>query len=143
MEVPAPLGGAAGGEHELEGAVEDDLVAVAQAAEDGDPAPVVDAEVGVETDGGVGIAGVAPEDDGVDAVVLHGGEGTPLEDAVRAEGLMDQLDAGTVYANRCDYLDPLLPWVGVKDSGKGCSLSRLGFQHLTRPKSFHLRTRTA
>jgi acyl-CoA reductase-like NAD-dependent aldehyde dehydrogenase len=65
------------------------------------------------------------------------------EDAVRAEGLMDQLDAGTVYANRCDYLDPLLPWVGVKDSGKGCSLSRLGFQHLTRPKSFHLRTRTA
>jgi acyl-CoA reductase-like NAD-dependent aldehyde dehydrogenase len=56
---------------------------------------------------------------------------------------MDQLDAGTVYANRCDYLDPLLPWVGVKDSGKGCSLSHLGFRHLTRPKSFHLRTRTA
>ena len=65
------------------------------------------------------------------------------EDAARAERLMDQLDAGTVYANRCDYLDPLLPWVGVKDSGKGCSLSHLGFQHLTRPKSFHLRTRTA
>jgi acyl-CoA reductase-like NAD-dependent aldehyde dehydrogenase len=65
------------------------------------------------------------------------------EDAARAERLMDQLEAGTVYANRCDYLDPLLPWVGVKDSGKGCSLSHLGFQHLTRPKSFHLRTRTA
>ena len=65
------------------------------------------------------------------------------EDAARAEGLLDQLDAGTVYANRCDYLDPLLPWVGVKDSGKGCSLSHLGFQQLTRPKSFHLRTRTA
>jgi acyl-CoA reductase-like NAD-dependent aldehyde dehydrogenase len=65
------------------------------------------------------------------------------EDTGRAERLMDQLDAGTVYANRCDYLDPLLPWVGVKDSGKGCSLSHLGFGHLTRPKSFHLRTRTA
>jgi acyl-CoA reductase-like NAD-dependent aldehyde dehydrogenase len=65
------------------------------------------------------------------------------EDPARAERLMDQLDAGTVYANRCDYLDPLLPWVGVKDSGKGCSLSHLGFRHLTRPKSFHLRTRTA
>jgi acyl-CoA reductase-like NAD-dependent aldehyde dehydrogenase len=65
------------------------------------------------------------------------------EDLTRAEGLMGQLDAGTVYANRCDYLDPLLPWVGIKDSGKGCSLSHLGFQHLTRPKSFHLRTRTA
>jgi acyl-CoA reductase-like NAD-dependent aldehyde dehydrogenase len=64
------------------------------------------------------------------------------EDMDRATRLMSMLDAGTVYANRCDYLDPLLPWVGVKDSGKGCSLSRLGFGHLTRPKSFHLRTRT-
>lgn len=64
------------------------------------------------------------------------------EDVDRATRLMAELDAGTVYANRCDYLDPLLPWVGVKDSGKGCSLSYLGFRHLTRPKSFHLRTRT-
>jgi acyl-CoA reductase-like NAD-dependent aldehyde dehydrogenase len=64
------------------------------------------------------------------------------EDMDRATRLMDQLDAGTVYANRCDYLDPLLPWVGVKDSGKGVSLSHLGFRSLTRPKSFHLRTRT-
>jgi acyl-CoA reductase-like NAD-dependent aldehyde dehydrogenase len=64
------------------------------------------------------------------------------EDARRAERLMAELEAGTVYANRCDYLDPRLPWVGVKDSGKGCTLSHLGFRHLTRPKSFHLRTRT-
>src|SRR5262245_9518187 len=64
------------------------------------------------------------------------------EDMDRATRVMAELDAGTVYANRCDYLDPLLPWVGVKDSGKGCSLSRLGFAHLTRPKSFHLRTKT-
>lgn len=64
------------------------------------------------------------------------------EDMERATRLMAELEAGTVYANRCDYLDPMLPWVGVKDSGKGCSLSHLGFRHLTRPKSFHLRTRT-
>jgi acyl-CoA reductase-like NAD-dependent aldehyde dehydrogenase len=63
-------------------------------------------------------------------------------DMDRAARVMSELEAGTVYANRCDYLDPLLPWVGVKDSGKGCSLSHLGFAHLTRPKSFHLRTRT-
>jgi acyl-CoA reductase-like NAD-dependent aldehyde dehydrogenase len=60
-------------------------------------------------------------------------------DLARAARLGDRLQAGTVYANRCDYLDPLLPWTGVKDSGKGCSLSHLGFRHLTRPKSFHLR----
>jgi len=60
-------------------------------------------------------------------------------DLDRAARLGDRLEAGTVYANRCDYLDPMLPWVGVKDSGKGCTLSHLGFCHLTHPKSFHLR----
>ena len=60
-------------------------------------------------------------------------------DLDRAARLADRIEAGTVYANRCDYLDPMLPWVGVKDSGKGCSLSHLGFRHLTRPKSVHLR----
>jgi len=60
-------------------------------------------------------------------------------DLDRAARLADRIEAGTVYANRCDYLDPMLPWVGVKDSGKGCSLSHLGFRHLTRPKSIHLR----
>jgi hypothetical protein len=44
--------------------------------------------------------------------------------------------------NRCDYLDPSLPWTGVKDTGKGMSLSRYGFLSLTRRKSFHLRTQT-
>ena len=42
--------------------------------------------------------------------------------------------------NRCDYLDPQLAWAGVKDSGRGCTLSRIGYESLTRPKSFHLRT---
>lgn len=50
-----------------------------------------------------------------------------------------QLETGTVFQNRCDYLDPALAWVGVKDSGRGCTLSTVGFEHLTRPKSYHLR----
>jgi acyl-CoA reductase-like NAD-dependent aldehyde dehydrogenase len=64
------------------------------------------------------------------------------EDFARGEKLAHRTSAGTVYVNRCDYLDPELPWVGIKDSGHGCTLSHLGFHHLTRPKSFHLRTRT-
>jgi acyl-CoA reductase-like NAD-dependent aldehyde dehydrogenase len=50
------------------------------------------------------------------------------------------IETGTVYMNRCDYLDPALAWVGVKDSGRGATLSRVGYEMLTRPKSFHLRT---
>jgi acyl-CoA reductase-like NAD-dependent aldehyde dehydrogenase len=65
------------------------------------------------------------------------------EDAERGEALAARTAAGTVYLNRCDYLDPELAWVGIKDSGHGCTLSRLGFHYLTRPKSFHLRTKTA
>jgi acyl-CoA reductase-like NAD-dependent aldehyde dehydrogenase len=51
----------------------------------------------------------------------------------------DRVETGTWFLNRCDYLDPALAWTGVKDSGRGCSLSRLGYDALTRPKSFHLR----
>ena len=58
-------------------------------------------------------------------------------DAARALG--DRVQTGTWFMNRCDYLDPALAWVGVKDSGRGCTLSRVGYEHLTRPKSFHLR----
>jgi acyl-CoA reductase-like NAD-dependent aldehyde dehydrogenase len=58
-------------------------------------------------------------------------------DAARRIG--DRIDAGTLYMNRCDYLDPALAWTGVKDSGRGCTLSKLGFEAFTRPKSFHLR----
>jgi len=64
------------------------------------------------------------------------------EDAARGERLAHRTAAGTVYVNRCDYLDPELAWVGIKDSGHGCTLSHLGFLYLTRPKSFHIRTRT-
>ncbi|MDJ0887365.1 MAG: aldehyde dehydrogenase family protein [Desulfobacterales bacterium] len=58
----------------------------------------------------------------------------------RADWLAARLEAGTVYQNRCDYLDPGLPWSGVKDSGRGVSLSPYGYHHLTRTKSLHLRT---
>jgi acyl-CoA reductase-like NAD-dependent aldehyde dehydrogenase len=51
----------------------------------------------------------------------------------------DRLETGTVFMNRCDYLDPALAWTGVKDSGRGCTLSRFGYDAVTRPKSFHLR----
>ena len=63
-------------------------------------------------------------------------------DAAAAERIGHRIDTGTVFLNRCDYLDPALAWTGVKDSGRGCTLSRVGYEHLTRPKSFHLRTRT-
>ena len=62
------------------------------------------------------------------------------QDAKAAVGLGERIEAGTVFMNRCDYLDPALAWSGVKDSGRGCTLSRLGFDAFTRPKSFHLRT---
>jgi acyl-CoA reductase-like NAD-dependent aldehyde dehydrogenase len=63
-------------------------------------------------------------------------------DATRAEALGDALDTGTVFLNRCDYLDPALAWTGVKNSGRGCTLSRVGFEQLTRPKSYHFRITT-
>jgi len=61
-------------------------------------------------------------------------------DADAALSIGDRVETGTWFMNRCDYLDPALAWVGVKDSGRGCTLAVVGYQHLTRPKSFHLRT---
>jgi acyl-CoA reductase-like NAD-dependent aldehyde dehydrogenase len=63
-------------------------------------------------------------------------------DAERAETLGDALETGTVFLNRCDYLDPALAWTGVKSSGRGCTLSRVGYESLTRPKSYHFRINT-
>ncbi|MCL5965441.1 MAG: aldehyde dehydrogenase family protein, partial [Deinococcus sp.] len=62
-------------------------------------------------------------------------------DADAALGIGDQIETGTWFMNRCDYLDPALAWTGVKDSGRGCTLSTVGYEYLTRPKSFHLRTK--
>jgi acyl-CoA reductase-like NAD-dependent aldehyde dehydrogenase len=50
-----------------------------------------------------------------------------------------QIDVGTFFINRCDYLDPNLAWTGVKNSGRGCTLSVLGYESLTRPKSYHIK----
>ncbi len=61
------------------------------------------------------------------------------KDAEKAIEIGNQIETGTFYMNRCDLLDPELPWVGVKDSGKGCTLSALGIQGLTRPKAFNLK----
>jgi acyl-CoA reductase-like NAD-dependent aldehyde dehydrogenase len=57
-----------------------------------------------------------------------------------ALALGDRIQTGTVFMNRCDYLDPELAWTGVKNTGRGITLSRLGFDQLTRVKSFHYRT---
>jgi acyl-CoA reductase-like NAD-dependent aldehyde dehydrogenase len=64
------------------------------------------------------------------------------EDQKRAEWFARELKAGTIFQNRADYLDPGLPWTGVRESGKGSSLSKYGYLHLTRPKSIHFRIQT-
>jgi acyl-CoA reductase-like NAD-dependent aldehyde dehydrogenase len=61
-------------------------------------------------------------------------------DPETAASLGDRVETGTVFMNRCDYLDPALAWTGVKETGRGCTLSRFGYDSLTRPKSYHLRT---
>jgi acyl-CoA reductase-like NAD-dependent aldehyde dehydrogenase len=64
------------------------------------------------------------------------------QDVDAAQAIGDELQTGTVFMNRCDYLDPALTWTGVKDTGRGATLSKVGYEALTRPKSYHLRTRT-
>ncbi len=59
-------------------------------------------------------------------------------DVEAAQSLGDRLETGTVFMNRCDTLDPALAWTGVKHTGRGCTLSLVGYAQLTRPKSFHL-----
>ena len=93
----------------------------------------------------VGIMSVADDDEAVElmndsAYGLTASVWTA--DADVAARLGDRVATGTWYQNRCDYLDPGLAWTGVKDSGRGVTLSRLGFDAFTRPKSFHLRTDT-
>ncbi|WP_331371663.1 aldehyde dehydrogenase family protein [Sinorhizobium chiapasense] len=64
-------------------------------------------------------------------------------DPERASRIGRNLETGTVFMNRADYLDPALCWTGVKETGRGGSLSILGFHNLTRPKSYHLKKVTA
>ena len=117
-----------------------------------DPALVVDANhsmhgLMVEESFGpvVGVQKVADDDE---AVRLMNDSPYGLTAAIwtrdqeRAFRVGAQIETGTFFMNRCDYLDPLLPWTGVKDTGKGMSLSKYGFLSVTRRKSFHLRTQT-
>ena len=61
------------------------------------------------------------------------------KDVLRAEKIGDKIETGTVFLNRCDYVDPSLCWTGCKDTGRGGGLSLIGYHNLTRPKSFHLK----
>ncbi len=60
-------------------------------------------------------------------------------DPDRAERIGNQIETGTVFMNRCDYLDPALCWTGCKNTGRGGGLSVIGYHNLTRPKSYHLK----
>jgi acyl-CoA reductase-like NAD-dependent aldehyde dehydrogenase len=91
------------------------------------------------------VVGVMPVDSDDDAIGLMNDSPYGLTaslwttdvEVVRAIGA--RLETGTVFMNRADYLDPALAWTGVKDTGRGVTLSALGYETLTRPKSYHFR----
>lgn len=90
----------------------------------------------------VGIMSVKSDDE---AIALMNDSDYGLTASVWTENLEEataigqQVETGTFFMNRCDYLDPELAWTGVKNSGRGCTLSVVGYESLTRPKSFHLK----
>ncbi|MFN7650078.1 MAG: aldehyde dehydrogenase family protein [Acidobacteriota bacterium] len=90
------------------------------------------------------VVGIMPVDSEAEAVQLMNDSAYGLtasiwtRDQAAALRIGAQIDTGTVYHNRCDYLAPSLAWTGVKDSGRGVALSVLGFAQFTRPKSFLL-----
>jgi acyl-CoA reductase-like NAD-dependent aldehyde dehydrogenase len=61
------------------------------------------------------------------------------QDPDRAWSIARQVETGTVFMNRADYLDPAICWTGCKDTGRGVGLSKLGYQSVTRPRSYHFR----
>lgn len=63
------------------------------------------------------------------------------EDEEKAINIGNRVETGTWFMNRCDFLDPFLSWTGVKNTGRGCTLSTIGYEQLTRPKSYHLRVK--
>jgi acyl-CoA reductase-like NAD-dependent aldehyde dehydrogenase len=94
------------------------------------------------------VAAIMPVDSDEQAIELMNDSSYGLTAAIwtsdesAAFRIGDAIETGTWFMNRCDYLDPALAWTGVKDSGRGCALSVLGYEQLTRPKSFHLRALT-
>lgn len=106
----------------------------------------VDHSMGVMTEESFGpVVGVMKVDSDAQAVSLMNDSEFGLTASVfsrdidAALAIGEQLETGTFFLNRCDYLDPALAWTGVKNSGRGCTLSTLGYEALTRPKSFHLK----
>ena len=91
------------------------------------------------------VVGIMKVADDVEAVTLMNDSPYGLtasiwtQDIDAAARVGAEVETGTVFANRCDYLDPALVWTGVKDTGKGGALSEIGYHNLTQPKSFHLR----
>jgi len=91
------------------------------------------------------VVGIMPVESDEEAITLMNDSpygltaGVWTTDEAAALRIGAQIETGTLFMNRCDYLDPALAWTGVKDTGRGCSLSVLGFDALTRPKSYHLR----
>ncbi len=91
------------------------------------------------------VVGIMPVKDDAEAIKLmndsHFGLTASVwtKDAARAEAIADQIETGTVFMNRADYLDPGLCWTGCKDTGRGGGLSLIGYHNLTRPKSYHLK----
>ncbi len=91
------------------------------------------------------VVGIMPVKDDEEAIALMNDSPFGLTasiwstDAEAAEQIADRIETGTVFMNRCDYLDPALCWTGCKDTGRGQGLSKLAYQALTRPKSYHLK----
>ena len=91
------------------------------------------------------VVGIMPVKDDTAAIALMNDSNFGLtaslwtKDPHRAEAIADQISTGTVFMNRADYLDPALCWTGCKDTGRGGSLSEIGYHNLTRPKSYHLK----
>ena len=91
------------------------------------------------------VVGIMSVRDDVEAIKLMNHSDYGLTAAVFTQNINagitigEQLQTGTFFINRCDYLDPALAWTGVKKSGRGCSLSTVGYESLTRPKSFHIK----
>jgi len=93
------------------------------------------------------VCGVMPVADDDEAIRLMNDSPYGLTAAVftrdeeAALHIGERVETGTWFMNRCDYLDPALAWTGVKNSGRGVTLSKIGFEHLTKAKSFHLKTK--
>jgi len=91
------------------------------------------------------VVGIMPVRDDAHAIELMNDSNFGLtasvwtRDAKRAEAIADQIETGTVFMNRADYLDPGLCWTGCKETGRGGGLSVIGYHNLTRPKSYHLK----